>query len=92
MKNIIVIKFLKKIENSIFSKGQYKFLREFHKLLQKSMSHYTEVGENATRLIFKYYEYLLKIKKLIKNKYGINVLDGIEKIENIINEDKDLKE
>ncbi len=82
----------KEIKSQIFCQGKYKFLRDFHQLLQKSMSHYTEVGENATRLIFKYYEYLLKIKKLMKNEYGIFVLDGLEKIENIINEDKDLKE
>lgn len=80
------------IKGSVFSQGKYKFIKDFHSLLQKSMSHYTEVGENATRLIFKYYEYLLRIKKLFKEEYNIELLQGLEKLENIINEDKDLKE
>jgi len=79
-------------KNKVFSKGKYKFLKDFHQLLQKSMSHYTEVGENATRLIFKYYEYLLKIKNLMKNEFGLELLVGLEIIEEIINEDNDLKD
>ena len=79
-------------KNSIFAQGKYKFLKNFHSLLQKSMSHYTEVGENATRLIFKYYEYLLRTKKLLKSEYNIDILDGLEVLEKYINKDEDLKE
>ncbi|WP_201353072.1 AAA family ATPase [Hydrogenimonas urashimensis] len=80
------------VKGKVFSNGKYKFLKDFHQLLQKSMSHYTEVGENATRLIFKYYEYLLKIKTLMKNEFDLDLLSGLEIIEDFINEDKDLKE
>ncbi len=99
---IVVVKLAKKqeysydifndVKNNVFSQGKYKFLKDFHMLLQKSMSHYTEVGENATRLIFKYYEYLIKIKTILLNEYSIEVLSGLEIIENIINKDKDLEE
>jgi len=81
-----------KVKNKVFSNGKYKFLKDFHQLLQKSISLYTEVVENTTRLIFKYYEYLLKIKKLMKKEFELDLLIGIEIIEELINEDKDLKE
>lgn len=80
------------VKGSIFSQGKYKFLKDFHALLQKSMSHYTEIGENATRLIFKYYEYLLRIKKLFQEEFNIELLSNLYKLEEIINADKDLKE
>jgi len=57
--------------------GRYKFLSQFHQLLQKSSSHFSEIGENAQRLILKYYVYLLEIKKLLKEEYGLDVLENI---------------
>src|SRR5680860_398910 len=58
--------------------GKYKFLSQFHQLLQKSSSHFSEIGENAQRLILKYYVYLLEIKKLLKEKYNLDVLENID--------------
>ena len=43
--------------------GKLRFLYCFHELLQKSVSHYTFDKESSERLMLKYYEYLLKIKK-----------------------------
>lgn len=58
--------------------GQYRFINHFHCLLQKSVSHYTVDGDGSERLMLKYYEYLLKIKVLLKNKYDLDVLENIE--------------
>lgn len=40
------------------TKGDLKFLSQFHQLLQISTSHYTLDGDNSERLMLKYYEYL----------------------------------
>lgn len=58
---------------------QINFLHRFHKLLQMSTSHYTFEGDASERLMLKYYEYLLRIRALLHNQCGINVLDNLEK-------------
>ncbi|WP_454957002.1 ATP-dependent DNA helicase [Gemella sanguinis] len=63
----------------IFSNGQYKMLREFHKKLQIVVSHYKPTEENAERLMLKYYEYLFKIREVMKNDYNLNLLYNLEK-------------
>jgi len=77
------------VKNKVFSQGKYKFLKQFHNLLQGSSSHYTEVEHNATRLVFKYYEYLLKIKKILKQEKNIDVLLDLQKLEDLINQRND---
>lgn len=72
------------------SKGEFKFLRRFHDLLQISASHYTLDEENSERLLLKYYEYLLKTKLFLNNKYGMVVLENIDQIP--LNTDKKLME
>ncbi len=62
----------------IKGKGQYRFLSRFHKLLEASASHYTMDGDASERLMLKYYEYLLRIRTLLKDSYGINVLINLE--------------
>ncbi len=59
--------------------AKFKFLSKFHKFLQKTISHYLPDEENSERLMLKYYEYLLRIKSLLKNNYGIDVLENINK-------------
>ena len=54
------------------------------------LSHYTLDEENSERLLLKYYEYLLKIKIFLKDKYGLIVLENIENFP--INTDKKLME
>lgn len=72
------------------TKGNLKFLYKFHDLLQKSVSHYT-LDENASeRLMLKYYEYLLKIKTFLKEKYALSILQNIQDFP--LNTDKDLNE
>lgn len=59
------------------TKGNLNILTKFHKFLQISASHYTLDKENSERLMLKYYEYLLKIKKLMKSE-NIDVLENLE--------------
>ena len=60
------------------SKAKYKFLGRFHKLLQKSVSHYTLDGDASERLMLKYYEYLHRVRSLLEVECGISVLANLE--------------
>lgn len=60
------------------TRGDLRFLHQFHELLQKSVSHYTLDENGSERLMLKYYEYLLKIKIFLNDTYGLHVLDNIE--------------
>lgn len=62
----------------IRSKGKLNFLSRFHKLIQKSASHYTFDGDNSERLMLKYYEYLHRIRSLLRNEIGLDVLTNLE--------------
>lgn len=55
------------------------FLHRFHKLLQMATSHYTLEGDASERLMLKYYEYLLRTRKLLREQCGLDVLDNLEK-------------
>ncbi len=59
--------------------GKYRFLNQFHKLLQISVSHYTLDPDSSERLMLKYYEYLLRIKTFMKDNYGIELLENLHK-------------
>lgn len=72
------------------TRGDLRFLHQFHELLQKSVSHYTLDENGSERLMLKYYEYLLKIKIFLSDKYGLHVLDNIEDFP--LNTDKELSE
>jgi hypothetical protein len=63
----------------IRGKGQYGFLGRFHKLLEASASHYTMDGDASERLMLKYYEYLLRIRRLLRDRCGIAVLANLER-------------
>ncbi len=65
--------------NFVKIKGELKVLWRFHDYLQIVASHFTLDEENSERLMLKYYEYLLRIKGLLKEKYDIDVLGNIEK-------------
>ena len=61
------------------TKSNIGFLVSFHNLLQHSVSHYTEDEENSERLMLKYYSYLLKLKKFLKEEYNMEILHNINK-------------
>jgi len=60
------------------SKAKFNFLGKFHKLIQKSASHYTLGGDASERLMLKYYEYLLRIRSLLQDNCGVAVLANLE--------------
>lgn len=64
--------------DSLQKDGKLRFLSNFHNLLQKSVSHYTYNEDGSERLMLKYYEYLLKVKLFLKDKYNFEVLENIE--------------
>lgn len=75
---------------NIQSQGQYKDLKKFHNLLQKSVSHYTVSLGSSERLMLKYYEYLLKVKNLVKRELSIDILMNISDFP--LNQDPQLSE
>lgn len=65
--------------NKVASKmqGKYRFIAHFDKFLQKSVSHFTPSYDGAERLLLKYYKYLLKLKKVMYDNYGMVILKNI---------------
>ncbi len=57
---------------------EVNFLARFHKFLQESASHYTMDGDTSERLMLKYYEYLLRVRTLLRNNYSIETLANLE--------------
>lgn len=60
------------------SQAKFNFLGRFHKLIQKSASHYTLDGDASERLMLKYYEYLHRIRSLLQDSCGVSVLANLE--------------
>lgn len=60
------------------SEARFNFLGKFHKLIQKSVSHYTLDGDASERLMLKYYEYLHRIRRLLQDNCGVTVLANLE--------------
>lgn len=69
---------------------RYRFLYVFHQKLQISESHYVQDEENSQRLLIEYYTYLLKIKKLLKESYNMDVLENLDSLK--IKEDPTFQE
>lgn len=67
-----------------------RFLWEFHRMLQKSISHYSLSLDDAQRLLLKYREYLVLSKNLALEKLKIEILSGLDMIN--WNEDPGLQE
>jgi len=70
------------IQNAISfvkTRGELKLLNRFHNLLQITVSHYTLDEESSERLMLKYYEYLIKVKLLLKSKYDLDILENLQK-------------
>lgn len=75
---------LQKGNQHVKKKAKLNFLARFHKLLQISTSHYTLDEENSERLMLKYYEFLLRMKKLLHEEYDITILTNLDKFPIII--------
>jgi len=69
----------------VFSEWKFRTFKRFHKLLQISASHYTLDKENSERLMLRYLVYLYKLKKYLKEKYSLEILENIDKFPTDIN-------
>ena len=58
--------------------AKFNFLGKFHKLIQKSASHYTLDGDTSERLMLKYYEYLLRTRRVLADHCNTAVLANLE--------------
>ena len=63
----------------VYSNGNYKWLGNFHKMLQSVVSHYKPSEEASERLMLKYYEYLFRIRELMQKHYKMTLLGNLEK-------------
>lgn len=65
--------------NKVASKmtGKYRFIAHFDKFLRASVSHFTPSEDGAERLLLKYYKYLLQLKKVVFDEYGMIILKNI---------------
>jgi len=70
--------------------GKYRFLYDFHQMLQKSVSHYTVDKESSERLMLKYYEYLHKIKSFLIDNYNLEILENLSSFP--INTDEEMSD
>lgn len=64
--------------NYVESRGDLKFLSKFHDFLQVSVSHYTPDEDSSIRLMFKYYEWLIKIRAFVKTAFNLEILENLE--------------
>lgn len=60
------------------SNPDLRHLSQFHRFLQVSASHRVVKEQNAERLMIKYYEYLLRIRNFLHDKYSLDVLANLE--------------
>ncbi len=57
---------------------RYRFIAIFDKYLRKSVSHFTPSEDGAERLMLKYYRYILELKKVMRECYGIEIVKNID--------------
>lgn len=60
------------------SQGRLNFLGRFHRLLQVSSSHYTLDGDASERLMLKYYEYMHRVRSLVRTACAMDILRNLE--------------
>lgn len=64
--------------DAVYENGKLSFIYHFHKLLQKSCSHYTVDKDGSERLMLKYYEYMFNLKKFLIEEYNMIILDNLD--------------
>jgi len=64
--------------DNVKKNGKLNFLGKFHKLIQKSASHYTLDEDTSERLMLKYYEYLLRTRNLMSQEFNLHILSNLE--------------
>ncbi|MCZ6150522.1 ATP-dependent RecD-like DNA helicase [Campylobacter ureolyticus] len=58
---------------------KFRFLLRFHNFFQLSVSHYSHDENFSERLMLKYLECLIRLKKLFKNEYNIEILQNLHR-------------
>lgn len=74
----------------VASRGDLRFLNRFHHYLQASASHFSPDEDGATRLMLKYYEWLLRIRDYAKRNFGLDILQNLEEFP--LDQDNSLRE
>ena len=62
----------------VASRGDLRFLSEFHIYLQASVSHYTLDEDASVRLMLNYYAWLIRIRQYVKNAFNLDILYNLE--------------
>lgn len=65
----------------IRTQPQTLFIERFHYMLQGSISHYYENEKISERLMLKYYEYLVQLRKFFIKYYKLDILKNIYKFQ-----------
>lgn len=81
---------LKNVAKKFCNIKGYQFISKFNNYLQKVVSHFTPSDDGAERLFLKYYEYLLKLKKVMYARFNVEILKNLDKF--ILDIDKDTNE
>ena len=68
---------INKVAKKLINRNPYQFIGRFDKYLRKSLSHFTPNEDGAERLSIKYYPYLFNLKKLMRDNYGVEILENI---------------
>ncbi len=62
----------------VASRGELRFLNRFHYFLQAAVSHFIPDEDGATRLMLKYYEWLIRIREYAKKAFNLDILQNLE--------------
>ncbi len=57
---------------------KYKYLKEIHKYLQSTSSHYTPKDSDAEMLVLYYYRYLCEMKITLKDEINLDIINNID--------------
>ncbi len=66
------------MRRAVKAQGKLAFLSRFYVQLQPSTSHYTFDGDGSERLMLKYFEYLVRIRTLLHERFGMSVLANLD--------------
>ena len=69
---------INKVASKFLSVSPYQFIARFDKFLRASVSHFTPSEEGAERLLIKYYRYILQLKKLLHDRYNMEIIQNID--------------
>lgn len=69
---------INKVASQFVSIRPYQFIGRFNKFLQKAVSHFTPSEDGAERLLIKYYRYLLELKKIMHDRYSVDIIENID--------------